>query len=126
MIRMIFTNDQKSFEYAIFMMVGSYFKRAFAGSKGQEMSRLIQYLEQKLRDQYWMEESCEAFVRRELLPKLPKEIWKEEMKVSFIPLGESKVSEVRFQGETYILRVAGVRQKHSLHFLESELYKKSA
>lgn len=125
MLRPNFKDDQKAFEYAIYMMVGSYFKKAVASNKRQEANRRIMYGEQRYDDQYWMEDECEEFVQKKL-SKMPESLWKEEMDVSFIPLGDTKVAEVRFIGTNYVLRIAGTMQKNHVSFLEPALCKKSA
>lgn len=125
MLRPIIKDDQKAFEYAIYMMVGSCFKSAKATQENQEANRRILYGEQKNDDQYWMENRCERFIS-DSLSKMPKALWKEEVKVTFIPIRGTNVSEIRFSGERYILRIAGSRQKRQIDFLEPELYKKSS
>ena len=108
MEKMNFTDNQTAFEYAIYMIVGSYFKKASCASSLQERSMRLQYCEQKQESQYRMEDVCISYVEQELLPKLPETFWNREMQVHFVRGCGGGISEIRFSSDNWILRIRGV------------------
>lgn len=96
MQKMSFTNNETALGYAIYMIVGSYFNSAKAVNRTIEKKMYVQYHEQKLNDQYKMEEACEKYVIRNLIPAMPAEFWKQDVDVRFICEADGKVSGVWF------------------------------
>lgn len=123
MIRPNFKDEQMAFEYAIYMIVGSYFKKATAKNKIQETDRRVMYGEERNDEQYRMEKACMDFVK-EKLSKVPSAFWQEEMKVSFTPVDGFKAKIIRFEGEKYVLYVAGFSQRRQLTFHDPIICKK--
>ena len=114
MEKMNFTDNQTAFDYAIYMIVGSYFKKTSCASSLQERSMRLQYCEQKQEIQYRMEDVCISYVEQELLPKLPETFWNREMQVHFVRGCGGGISEIRFSSDTCILRIRGLyKGKHS-------------
>ena len=114
MEKMNFTDNQTAFEYAIYMIVGSYFKKAGCASSLQERSMRLQYCEQKQESQYRMEDVCISYVEQELLPKLPETFWNREMQVHFVRGCGGGISEIRFSSDNCILRIRGLyKGKHT-------------
>jgi len=107
MVKMNFTSNQTAFAYSIYMMLGSYFDKTKCLTPLQEKKMRVQYLEQKLTSQYQMEETCIRLIEKELLPKLPKEIWNNQMEVYLIGIPGTGRTEVQFHCPEYILRVVG-------------------
>lgn len=101
------TNNQTAFEYAIYMMVGSYFKKTVCNNSLQEQKMRVQYMEQKIQNQYSLEDCCIRFVHKNLLHKCPKNLWNQEMQVHFIPNATTGKTEIRFTNEEYVLRLVG-------------------
>lgn len=80
MVKMNFTNNQTSFEYALYMIASSYFDKATCKSGVLERKMLIQYKELKLDKQYQMEEICISFMD-ELVAKMPKHFFNRNVTV---------------------------------------------
>lgn len=105
--KMTFTNGQVAFEYAIYMMVSSYFKKAVCANPLFEKKLCVQFHEQKSNNQYRMEEMALSYVKTHLAKEIPSSVWKEEMQVHFIPEKKSGKTEIRFMNDQYILRLFG-------------------
>lgn len=101
------TDNQVAFEYAIYMMVGSYFQKTVCKTDWQEKKLYIHYKEQKESKQYIMEDVVIRYVEKELLEKLPKGIWKETMQVHLVGRENGTQTEIQFWGDKYLLRVMG-------------------
>ena len=80
MVKMSFTNNQTAFEYALYMIAGSYFDKATCKSKLIERNMLLQYKEQKIDKQYQMEDMCIRFMNK-LAHNLPRNYFKQNMEV---------------------------------------------
>lgn len=105
--KMNFTSDQTAYEYAIYMIAGSYFPKTKCISPLQEKKMRLQYCEQKVTNQYKMEENCIAYIENTLLQKMPKALWKQNMEAQFLVDQETGLTEIRFKSEHYILRLWG-------------------
>lgn len=105
-MKMNFTNNQIAFDYAIYMIVGSYFRKTTCKNDLQEKRMRLHYCEQKVNNQYRMEDICISYVEKKLMKTLPKEIWDEEMAVKFIT-GKDGFTRVCFVGEKYNLYMCG-------------------
>lgn len=108
MVKMQFTDDQVAFDYAIYMMVGSYFDKTECTNTLQEKKMRLQYCEQKLENQYRMEELCIDYVERELAPKLPENFWRQQVQVHFAAGHGAGRPGIWFVCPEYILRVSGI------------------
>ena len=106
-MNMKLTDNQTAFEYAVYMIVGSSFQSAGCKSVLQEQRRRIQYWEQKLDQQYRMEDCCIRYVERQLLEQVPKDCWEQKVKVTFCMDSETRESEIRFEGDRYVLSIFG-------------------
>lgn len=105
--KMSFTDNQTAFEYAIYMMIGSYFAKASCRNLLQEKNRLLQYHEQRRDNQYLMEDICIKYAEKFLRPSVTSRLWKEEVQVRFVQGHDDQLSEVQFISDTYVLRVWG-------------------
>lgn len=106
MMKMKFTNERLAFDYTIYMIVGSYFKKAKCQNQFMETRLRINYLEEKVNSQYRMEEVCINYTEKKLRKELPGDIWDEEMKVYFV-CDKDNMTYVAFVGEKYILCLKG-------------------
>ena len=100
------TNNQKAFNYAVYMMLGSYFKQMEAVSECYVQKLYLYYVENKREHQYSFEDIAIRFVEREAAPydeQLPEEIWQERVLVSFF--ARDGRNYVAFQGARYTLVV---------------------
>ena len=117
MQKMTFTSNQTAFEYAIYEIVGSYFKKATCVSTIQEQKLIVHFKEQKQDTQCLMENKVDGYVRAVLLKKLPPEIWDEEVSVEIRKAPESELMNIIFYGEKYALIVKGAyRGKNNAEF----------
>ncbi|MBO5372414.1 MAG: hypothetical protein J6A75_06815 [Lachnospiraceae bacterium] len=107
MVKMNFTNDQVAFEYALYMMVGSRFQRTTCKNHLLERKMRLQYMEQKANNQYQMEDICLAYMKKHLLPHLPKEFWQEKMSVHFHVSSKQGMTEIYFYNRKYLLCLKG-------------------
>lgn len=107
MVKMNFTNDQVAFEYALYMMVGSHFQRVTCNNHLLERKMRLQYMEQKMNTQYQMEDICLEYIKKQLLPNLPKKLWKESMTVHFHVSSNQSMMEIYFYNREYMLCVKG-------------------
>ena len=71
------TNNQNAFNYAVYMMLGSYFKQMEAVSECYVQKLYLYYVENKRERQYSFEDIAIRFVERVLQKQLPEEIWQE-------------------------------------------------
>lgn len=126
MVKMNFTNNQTAFEYAMYMMLSSYYNKAVCNNKLLEKKMYVQFLEQKERNQVQMEDICIRFIEKELMPQLPKEFWNQEVEVRFGSANEDGVRDIQFYGPDYMLRVGGIyKGKHDTK-IQYEVWRKPA
>ncbi|MCQ2542690.1 MAG: hypothetical protein MJ126_00885 [Lachnospiraceae bacterium] len=124
MQKMTFTTNQTAFEYAIYEIVGSYFKKATCISTIQEQKLIVHFKEQKQDTQCLMENKVDSYVKGVLLKKLPEELWDEEVTVEMRKSPDSDVMNLFFYGDKYALLVKGVyRGKNNADFTY-KLFKK--
>ena len=117
MQQMTFTSNQTAIEYAIYEIVGSYFKKARCQSTIQEQKLIVHFKEQKQDTQCLMENKVDGYVKAVLLKKLPPEIWDEEVTVEIRKAPESDLMNIIFYGEKYALIVKGAyRGKNNAEF----------
>ena len=105
------TNNQKAFNYAVYMMLGSYFKQMEAVSECYVQKLYLYYVENKREHQYSFEDIAIRFVERVLQKQLPEEIWQERVLVSFF--ARDGRNYVAFQGARYTLVVQNVKHARS-------------
>lgn len=126
MLKMNFTNNQTAFEYAMYMMLGSYFNKTSCKNHLLEKKMRLHYWEQKEKQQIELEKLCIRFVEKELVPHLPKDIWENGVEVKFCPTKCKGVQDIQFHGPEYILRVTGIyRGKHHTT-IHHEVWRKDA
>jgi hypothetical protein len=102
-------DHQKSFEYAIYMIFGSYFGKTVCKSPAKEASMHINYAETPVSLQYEMEE----FIDREaekLLSGRAGELAKETVEASFVQT-RGQYTEIRFIGNHTRIRLIGRYKK---------------
>ncbi len=105
----ITANTQESFEYAIYVIFSSYFKKAVCTNRVREASMHINYVETALALQYEMEEFCDKEAQK-LFSMLPDWISECTVTVSFIRSDKHR-TEIRFKSDSFILRLIGEYRK---------------
>ena len=108
MVKMNFTENQTAFEYAMYMMFGSYFDKAVHRNQLLEKKMYVQYMEQKERNQFQMEDICIRFIEKKLIPQLPQELWEQQVEVRIVPTEVKGLREIQFHGPDYTLRVCAI------------------
>ena len=68
------TNNQNAFNYAVYMMLGSYFKQMEAVSECYVQKLYLYYVENKRERQYSFEDIAIRFVERVLQKQLPGDL----------------------------------------------------
>ena len=90
------TSVKDASAYIIYMMLGSYFKKAVCVSSSKESQLKIAYLEQKKDNQIKQEERCENYIEQRIIPVMPQEIFEDMVEVRF--LDENNHILVEFRG----------------------------
>ena len=98
-------NKQLSFEYAMYMVFGSYFKSTKCSSSTREISMRINYIETKESLQYEMEDICDVYADK-VFSGLHRPFHREDVIVSFVPRSDGR-QEVDFWGKGFVLRLIG-------------------
>lgn len=98
-----FTRNQNAFDYAVYMMLGSYFAQAEAVSECYVRKLYLYYVENKRERQYDLEDLAIDYAEDVLMKQLPAELWKERVTVSFTKNGDRNY--VIFEGARYTLVV---------------------
>lgn len=101
-------DSQSAFEYAIYVIIGSYFKKTSCISPLLEKTLKVKFLEQKQDKQASLEESVIGYAEKKLLKAVPAEVFKGEAKVQLGVKNTENKPEVRFVTDKYMLRVFGV------------------
>ena len=114
---------QESFEYAIYMIFGSFFGKTVCLSPYRESTMRINYTETPAALQYEMEEICEKEAER-LLRGRVNTLAKEAAEVSFIQTS-GKFTEIRFTSKSFIIRLIGRYRKEGSE-IRAELWSKGS
>ena len=117
-------DEQMAFEYAIYMILGSYFPKTTCSNARLEEKMRLRYCEQKHNTQYQMEEICIRYVEKKILPFFPARVWEQEMRVDLLMHRPEGTIEMRFVCPEYIVRVRGDYKKKNSR-VECELWKKT-
>ena len=64
-------DEQLAFGYTVYMMMGSYFGKTRVAAPGREKVLRLRYLLLPQKKQYELEEDCERYFKRKILPDLP-------------------------------------------------------
>ena len=117
MQKMTFTSNQTAFEYAIYEIVGSYFKKARCQSTIQEQKLIVHFKEQKQDTQCLMENKVDGYVKAVLLKKLPPEIWDEEVTVEIRKTPESDLMNIISNGMELAHHGEVIRRRNSFRHI---------
>ena len=116
-------DQQKSFEYAIYMIFGSYFGKTECKSPCKEASMHINYTETPANLLYEMEEFCDREAER-LLSGRAGELARETAEVSFVQTS-GNLTEIRFIGNRTMIRLIGRYRKEGSE-IRAELWTKDS
>ena len=116
------TSNQSAFEYALYMIAASYFTSARCVTGMKEKQLLISYKEQKLDNQYFMEECCINYMNG-ITKKLPIWFFNQNMDARLCGRANNTYTEIVFSNENYLVRFRCIYAgKKSL--IKHEIWKK--
>lgn len=101
-------DNQVAFEYVLYMIFGSYFRKAAHRNILLEQKMYLQYMEQKEKNQILMEDICIRFIEKKLMKELPEALWNQTVEVKIVPTELKGLREVQFRGPKYTLRVCAI------------------
>ena len=119
-------DNQRAFEYVMYMMFGSYFDKAVLRNVLQEKKMYVQYMEQKEKSQYQMENICIRFIEKKLMKELPEELWNQKVEVKIVPTEMKGLREIQFRGPEYTLRVCAIYRGKGNTVIHYEIRQKEA
>ncbi len=102
MVKMKLTDFRNSVTYAMYEIVGSYFKKTFCNNVLLEQKLRVQFCEQKMEEQEKIEEECDNYVQEHMLESL-EPYWDREVTVRLLPDSEPEMAIVRFEAEDFIV-----------------------
>lgn len=102
MIKMKLTDNQTAFEFALYMIAASYFNKVRCKSIVNATKMFMQYREQKLQNQYQMEDICIRFMDW-LYDRLPSDLFNQNMIAHIIRRPEENLAELMFINKLYII-----------------------
>ena len=113
------SKNQENINYAIYMIGGSYFKKASCSNTRLETRLRVQYMEQKQEKQAALEEKCIKYFEEKLLKnKALDDVWKQSVDCEFTAHG------IRFLGTEYALCVTAEAKGKEVKFF-CQLFKKN-
>lgn len=98
-------SKQRAFDYCMYMMLTSYFRKSVCRSKYLEKKLYLYYQEQKQNDQIAMEEQCIRLIEKEILPKVPQKYQMCEVDTHIRRSNGCHGAELLVHTGDYILRV---------------------
>lgn len=101
----IVSDANNSIAYAIYMIMGSYFKKAVCKSSLKEQQLKVIYAEQKRENQFKIEERCENYIENRIVPEVPSEIFEDMVEVKMKSLNNKVI--VTFIGFDWQLSLSG-------------------
>lgn len=108
------TND--AITYVIYMIMGSYFKKAVCKSTMKEKQLKVVYCETKRDTQIKMEERCINYIENRFLDVAPEEIFNDMVEVHFAVNHKEKRTDVVFIGFDWKLTMWGTSSNKGIMF----------
>lgn len=110
-------NDNNSVtSYIIYMIMGSYFKKAVCKSEMKERQLRVVYSETKKDNQIKIEERCANYIDSRIVGVIPDEIFDDMVEVKFIPNKKENRLDVLFTGFDWKLLMWGVNSPKGMMF----------
>ncbi len=107
MAKMNFSNDQTAFEYALYMIVSSYFEKCECKTPLTEGKMLLQYKEQKAEKQYAFEGLCIKYMQA-MEAKLPHDLFERKVEVRLRKIREDLPTEIIFSKDDLTVSFFGI------------------
>ena len=119
-------DNQVAFEYVLYMIFGSYFRKAAHRNILLEQKMYLQYMEQKEKNQILMEDICIRFIEKKLMKQLPEELWNQDVEVRIVSTPIKGLREIQFRGPEYTLRVCAIYRGKGNTIIHYEARQKDA
>lgn len=89
-------DEQLALDYTIYMMMGSFFDKTKAASTWREKILRMRYQLLPQKTQYELEEDCERYFEKKVLPELPEDFLKGKTSVHWVESKNKKYTAVVF------------------------------
>jgi hypothetical protein len=99
-------DNQRAWDYIMYMMLGSYFKKTNCLTTFWEQKLSLNYSAMKKQDQYAAEDKCIKAIEEEVLPQLPDEFLDSEVDVRLVIDDKDDVTVIEVTDGIYELLVA--------------------
>jgi len=96
-------NQRMLLDYALYMMVSSYFKKATCTTPMQEGKLYYQYKELGPDKEIEAEEWCDLFIQLNLLDRIPQSFWDSNVEIALIGKSGSDETLIRITDGFYYL-----------------------
>lgn len=110
------SNSNDAIAYAIYMIVGSYFKKAVCLSPLKERQLKVVYCETKKDTQVKIEERCINYVDSRIVGVIPDDIFDDMVEVHFVPNKKEERLDVLFEGFNWKMAVWGTSSNRGIMF----------
>lgn len=110
------SNINDTAAYVVYMIMGSYFKKAVCTSSIKERQLKVVYSETKRDNQMNLEERCINYIDSKIVPYVPEEIFEDMVEVHFVPNKKENRLDVVFIGFDWKLTMWGVQQGNIVLF----------
>lgn len=89
-------DEQLALDYTIYMMMGSFFDKTKAASTWREKILRLRYQLLPQKTQYEIEEACERYFEKKILPEMPEDFLKGKASVHWVESKNKKYTAVVF------------------------------
>lgn len=114
------SNVNSTTEYIIYMIMGSYFKKAVCKSEIRLKQLMVSYGETKRDTQIKIEEKCISYIDNEIIGHVPEDIFNDMVEVHFRNNDTLKRQEVEFDGYDWKLFMWSDRGQFDFRFSRYE------
>jgi hypothetical protein len=99
-------DNQRAWDYIMYMMLGSYFKKTNCLTTFWEQKLSLNYSAMKKQDQYAAEDKCIKVIEEEILPQLPEEFLESTVDIKLVVDEKDDVTVIEVTDGVYELMVA--------------------
>ena len=104
---------QHAFDYCMYMMLASYFKKSVCVSRIQEEKLFLYYKELKPQEQIDMEQQCIRLIEKDLMKGIPKKAWNFRIEVHLRGNEKYPQTEMQIRFKNHILQLFTEYQKRN-------------
>lgn len=99
-------DNQRAWDYIMYMMLGSYFKKTNCLTPFWEQKLSLNYSAMKKQDQYAAEDKCIKVIENEILDNLPEEFLESCVDIKLVIDDNTDLTVVHVYTDKYDLKVA--------------------